>query len=109
MWRYFRNMTLPESLQEKISAWLSRGHLIRYEFGVFLPPSWIAVMLGQNLIPNGYDARVDRLPADALTQGAETMRSRIKASIERAPDHAAYIGQSGFASKTSPLVAGVGR
>jgi len=47
MWRYFTNMTLPDSLQEKIEAWQERGHIIRYEFGAFLPPSWVAVMMGQ--------------------------------------------------------------
>ena len=70
MWSHFRNLTLPESLQEKIGAWTTRGFIIKYEFGVFLPPSWIAVMLGQNLRPRGYDPRADAAPKEILVQNA---------------------------------------
>ena len=42
LWRHFREMSLPDSLQEKLDAWLTRAYIIKYEFGVFLPPSWIA-------------------------------------------------------------------
>ena len=108
MWRYFQNLTLPDSLQEKISAWQTRGHLIRYEFGVFLPPSWVAVMMGQNLFPTGYDPRADRMPTDDLKQKAETMRRHILQSVEASPDHAAYIKQFGAASDTGPIVAKAG-
>ncbi len=108
MWRYFRNMTLPDTLNEKITAWLTRGHLVKYEFGVFLPPSWIAVMLGQNLIPQGYDPRVDRLPIGDLWEQADAMRNRVRTSVNAAPDHAAFIKQSGAASRTVPHTAKAG-
>lgn len=108
IWRHFRNLTLPDSLQEKISAWLTRGHLTRYEFGVFLPPSWVAVMLGQNLMPQGYDPRADKAPEQDVRQHAEALRRRIQMSVAEAPDHAAYIKQFGAASQTEPLVAKAG-
>ncbi|HTN41903.1 MAG TPA: tryptophan halogenase, partial [Asticcacaulis sp.] len=85
-----------------------RGHLIRYEFGVFLPPSWVAVMMGQNLFPTGYDPRADRMPTDDLKQKAETMRRHILQSVDASPDHAAYIKQFGAASDTGPIVAKAG-
>lgn len=105
MWRYFRNMTLPDSLEEKIQAWLTRGHLIRYEFGVFLPPSWVAVMLGQNLIPRRYDPRVDRLSSDEVRRAGESLKQRVSSALTATPDHGAYIRKMGAASDTGPLVA----
>lgn len=108
MWRYFRNMALPDSLDEKIRAWLTRGHLIRYEFGVFLPPSWIAVMLGQNLVPRHYDPRVGRLPEQALRQAGRSLKQRVHDAAAATPDHGAYIRKMGAASDTGPLVAGRG-
>ena len=108
MWRYFRNMTLPDSLQEKISAWLTRGHLIRYEFGVFMPPSWVAVLLGQNLIPRGHDPRVDRLPASDLIEQAAALRNQVRAAVAAAPRHADYIQQFGAGSMSAPLTARAG-
>jgi tryptophan halogenase len=103
MWRHFQNMTLPDSLQEKINAWLSRGHIIKYEFGVFLPPSWIAVMLGQNLIPRGYDRRVDAAPDDAIAANAAAIRRDVQRAFAETPMHAAFISQIGAASQTAPV------
>jgi len=105
MWRYFRNMTLPDSLQEKIDAWLTRGHLVRYEFGVFLPPSWVAVLLGQNLIPRRHDLRADKAMRDKIAEGADALRGRIRYSVERASGQAEYIKQVRAASDTGPLMA----
>jgi tryptophan halogenase len=105
LWRYMRALTLPDTLTEKLGAWLTRGHIIRYEFGVFLPPSWIAVMLGQNLMPGGYDPRVGRLTQAALFEKADALRSQVRKAVNAAPDHAAYLRQCGAASMTPPHAA----
>ncbi len=105
LWRYVRNMQLPESLQEKIAAWLARGYIIKYEFGAFLPPSWIAVMLGQNLIPRGYDRRADAAPEDVLVKNAAGIREEVRIAVQNTPDHRAFIEQIGAASGSAPLVA----
>lgn len=99
MWRYFRDMTLPDSLQTKIDLWLSRGYMQRYEFGVFLPPSWVAVMLGQNLLPNSYDPRVDSFAFDELIKTAQNMRENIMAAVQATPSHMDYIKSYGSLSK----------
>ena len=105
MWRYFRSMELPESLQEKIDAWTTRGHIIKYEFGLFLPPSWIAVMLGQNLMPKGYDRRADTVSRDELVRNASAIRANVLAAVRQAPEHADYIRQAGCAAalQTAPV------
>ena len=90
MWLHFRNLALPESLQEKIDAWTTRGFIIKYEFGVFLPPSWIAVMLGQNLRPRGYDPRADAAPKEMLVKNAAAILQGVRTAAQNAPDHAAY-------------------
>jgi tryptophan halogenase len=105
LWSYFRNLTLPDSLQEKISAWMTRGLIIKYEFGVFLPPSWIAVMLGQNLIPRGYDRRADATPEKTLLESAAAYREAVRVAVRNAPDHGAFIRQIDAASNTAPVVA----
>ena len=62
-------------------------------------------MLGQNLIPRGYDRRADAAPKDILLKNAEAILQSVRAAVQRAPDHAAYIRQMGAASDTRPLVA----
>jgi tryptophan halogenase len=105
LWRYVRNMKLPDSLVEKMEAWLTRGYIIKYEFGAFLPPSWIAVMIGQNLIPRGYDRRVDATAEDALVKNAAAIRNEVRVAVENTPDHKAFIERIGGASGSAPLVA----
>jgi tryptophan halogenase len=105
MWRYFRSMELPDSLQEKITAWTTRGYIIKYEFGLFLPPSWIAVMLGQNLRPQGYDPRVDAVDESTLAANAAAIRRDVAAAVRNTPEHAAFIAQIGGASGTAALAA----
>ncbi len=105
MWRHFRNLKLPDSLQEKITAWLTRGFIVKYEFGVFLPPSWIAVLLGQNLVPRGFDRRVEAAPAEVLLQNAAAIQSDTIRAARSSPDHLAFIRHIGAASDTVPLMA----
>jgi len=57
-WQYCANMTLPHSLQEKIDIFKTTAQVVEYDSGLFLPPSWLAVYLGQGLIPVNIDSRL---------------------------------------------------
>lgn len=105
MWRYFRNMQLPDSLQEKLDAWMRRGYVLRYEFGVFLPPSWIAVMLGQNLVPTAYDPRADAISQNTLQAELNQVQSLTQQAVASTPEQSAFLARYGAASDTSPLMA----
>lgn len=91
MWRHFRALTLPDSLQEKIDAWMTRGYVLPYEFGVFLPPSWIAVMLGQNLMPHHHDRRAANLPGADLRRYLDDIQQRTQAAVSGTPAHADFL------------------
>lgn len=91
MWRYFRDMELPESLEEKIEAWKSRGYILRYEHGVFLPPSWVAVMAGQNLMPEKYDLRVDQMKLSNLKEKTDAIKKDSFTAVEKTPEHGAFL------------------
>ncbi|QEY18167.1 tryptophan 7-halogenase [Cellvibrio sp. KY-GH-1] len=57
-WRHCANMTLPNSLQEKIDIFKTTAHVVEYDTGLFMPPSWLAVYLGQGLFPGNLDSRL---------------------------------------------------
>lgn len=105
MWKHFAALKLPESLQDKIDAWERRGHIMRYEFGVFLPASWIAVMMGQNLMPQGYDRRVDSMTTSEIEKELAQFSHSIDQAVKAAPNHIDYIQRYGAASMTAPLSA----
>jgi tryptophan halogenase len=103
MWRYFSNMTLPDSLQEKMDVWMHRGYVQRYEFGAFLPPSWVAVMTGQNLHPHNYDPRVDNSNFEQVKQQSQAMRADIAGAVSHSKTHAEFLNFMGAASNTEYL------
>jgi tryptophan halogenase len=90
-WDYVRTMQVPDTLHEKMELFRRRGRVAKYREGVFLDASWIAVYIGQGVIPGGYDMRADLPPADVVARGIERLRSEIRAKAERMPDHRAYI------------------
>ncbi|WP_158972023.1 tryptophan halogenase family protein [Paraglaciecola sp. L3A3] len=93
MWAYFKNMTLPDSLQEKLDLWMHRAYIQRYEIGAFLPPSWVAVLLGQNLIPHNVDPRVQAFVGDHIRARANAMREDIKLGLHQAEEHRAFLNR----------------
>jgi tryptophan halogenase len=67
--------------------------VVTYKDGLFLEPSWLAVYLGQRVMPSGYDPRVDSI--DSAKVAAELMRVReqIQNAAVRMPRHEAFIAQ----------------
>lgn len=101
MWRHFSALTLPDSLQERMTAWLTRGYVLKYEFGVFLPPSWIAVMLGQNLIPAHHDPRISRYGLDDIKERLERIRRETERAVEATPTQIEFLRRHGAATNSS--------
>ncbi|MEC7468858.1 MAG: tryptophan halogenase, partial [Pseudomonadota bacterium] len=80
------------------------GYIQRYEFGVFLPPSWIAVLLGQNLMPTGFDPRANNTSDAEFIQTSERMRKAILNSVNNTPLHREFLTRYGAASNSKPLM-----
>jgi tryptophan halogenase len=92
-WNYVRTMSVPDSLSEKIELFRRRGRVVKYREGVFLEASWIAVYIGQGILPVSHDVRADAPPAEALFRGMEKLRAEIRETVERMPDHAGHIAR----------------
>jgi len=92
-WNYVRTMDVPDTLQEKIELFRRRGRVVKYREGVFLDASWIAVYLGQRIIPEGHDMRADGPPAEALLRAMETFRAEVRGVAETMPDHLGHISR----------------
>jgi tryptophan halogenase len=65
-------MEIPDSLKHKIELFRQNGRVFRYNEELFDIPSWVAVMLGQDIVPHGHDPLVDAMPErDVLRAMAE--------------------------------------
>ena len=92
-WDHVRTMTVPDSLAEKIELFRRAGRVSRYTHGLFHEPSWIAVYIGQGIIPQGWDQRADSPPAQSVEDTLQSLAAHIDVLAEAMPDHAAFIHQ----------------
>lgn len=90
-WNYVRHMPIPDSLAEKIALFRARGRVETHSRGLFLEPSWLAVLHGQRVLPDDYDPRARVTSANRLALALERMRAATAAAADAMPDHATYL------------------
>jgi len=95
LWRDMRAMEWPDSLRYKIDAFRRRGIVPEYTHGLFLPPSWLSVFIGQNIVPGAYDPRVDLMSEEELTANLERIRFSIAEAVGQTSQHSDFIKNSG--------------
>lgn len=92
-WDYVRTMKVPDSLIEKMELFRRRGRVVKYREGVFLDASWIAVYVGQGVVPEGYDPRAEGADAADLMRSMRALHGQIRAEVAAKPGHLDYITQ----------------
>jgi tryptophan halogenase len=92
-WNHVRTMDIPNSLAEKMDLFRRAGRVTQYSEGLFLEPSWIAVYLGQGIVPSGWDQRADRSALDGLDRAVANFGGQVAATAAAMPDHAAFLAQ----------------
>jgi tryptophan halogenase len=93
LWRYTKAMDIPGSLRERVEHFRSRGRVAQREFDLFLEPSWLAVMLGQNILPQRYDPLADMLPLEDVRRHLAQVGAVVRNVAETLPRHEDYIAQ----------------
>jgi tryptophan halogenase len=86
-WDYCRNMTIPDTLAHKIALFRQGGRVFRYEDELFSRSSWVAVFLGQNIVPDSCDPVIASLPADEVMASVESMRTAMQQTASQMPTH----------------------
>jgi len=90
-WDYCRTMAIPDSLAYRLELFRQRGVVPHYREGMFLDASWLAVYLGQNVIPRHYDPACDRLGEAELARQLARIRNEYAHAIGAMPAHAAFL------------------
>ncbi|WP_443751013.1 tryptophan halogenase family protein [Asticcacaulis solisilvae] len=91
LWQHARTMDVPDSLKEKLALFRTRAYIESYNSGLFSPPSWLAVLVGQGILPTGYDRTVDWMPMDRLAGMLDEHRRRIASEAGIMASHAAAL------------------
>ena len=91
LWDHVRHEPLPETLQHKIALFRARGTAPDYQYGLFARDSWLAVLIGQGIMPARHDRLADAIPLGAVEDRLRDFRDRIAAGVAMMPDHAAFV------------------
>ena len=92
-WNHVRTMDVPDTLQEKIDLFRETGRVARYVNGPFLEASWIAVLLGQGVMPKRWDPRADGFDPREIGNAMDGLRRAIAATAEQMPQHGDFIAR----------------
>jgi tryptophan 7-halogenase len=92
-WRHCASMEVPPTLTRKLNLFHRRGRLVRYQDELFSEDSWLAVMLGQNLMPERYDPLVDMVPQDNAVTVLRRMQGLVRQAAESLPTHEEFIAR----------------
>lgn len=90
-WEHVRSMELPDTLKHKLELFREHGRVFRYNNELFDIPSWVAVMLGQDVMPKAPDPLVEAMPDAELLRVAAELRTGYERTAHRLPLASDYV------------------
>ena len=101
-WRYCKHMDVPDTLAQKLALFAASGRVGRDVDDLFRDASWVQVMLGQGIVPAGYDPMADQISPAQLAEFLANVRRLIERAIRDLPSHENYIAQNCAAAALAP-------
>ena len=92
-WNYCRTMAVPDSLAHKQALFASSGRIGRDVDDLFREASWVQVMLGQGVTPQGHDPMADALSDAQLGEFLGNVRTLIERAVSGLPTHEDFIAR----------------
>ena len=92
-WNECREMSIPDSLAHKLELFKAGGKIFRDNNELFSEPSWVAVLIGQGLLPKAYHPFVNSMSDTELKNLMSRVKSAIAQLVKQQPTHSDYIDQ----------------
>ncbi|MGK0381054.1 MAG: tryptophan halogenase [Flavobacteriales bacterium] len=90
-WRHCRDMSIPETLANRIELFKQSGRFFHEGDELFGEYSWSQVMLGQGIMPRSYHPIVDLMSTNELKAFLDNIRAPIGQALNAMPLHHQYI------------------
>ena len=90
-WRQCREMPIPDTLSHKIDLFKGRGRTFRRQDDLFTTNSWLAVMLGQGIMPLGCDPLSEAMSSQTRKRLIEHVRESVRRAVQDMPKHVDFI------------------
>ena len=91
LWAACRNIEIPDSLRHKIEIWKASGQIPLGDLESYMEPSWVAILLGNNLVPSRHSVSADKHPLDQIRNGMKLRREEIVRSARAVTSHRDFI------------------
>jgi tryptophan halogenase len=98
-WVACREMDVPDTLKAKLALFQTHGRIVRENNELFSEVAWLQVLVGQNLLPQGYHPLVDSLDEADIREYLGGVHDLIGRCADAMPDHAAFIAAHCAASR----------
>ena len=95
-------MEIPDSLRHKMELFRRTGRLAQLGADIFQDPNWLAVLIGQNIMPERYDPIADTVPLAEVRQFMASARAGIRKAVQAMPTQDAYIAKHCRAADWAP-------
>lgn len=92
LWRRLRDTPPPPSLAHTLGLFRERGRLPFYEEETFGRDSWLAVLLGQGLLPAHVDPLIAVVPPAESERAMAAMRNQFTRHVPALPTQAQFLG-----------------
>jgi len=93
LWRYTRSMDIPGELAYKLEQFSRAGNIVSDGLELFQNPSWLAVFIGQDIIPERYAPLADLRPPQDFVRYLESLRRTMVQAASAMPTHEQFIGR----------------
>ena len=98
-WRHAQTLPVSDSLRGKMELFKATGRVHRDGSELFSESSWLAVLHGQGMEPEGWDPVVDRFDLDATVARLDGVARVIGQAVATMPTHAEFLRGEGRSSE----------
>ncbi len=92
-WNQVRSMDIPQSLANRIALFQGKGRLFREGNELFSATSWVAVCLGQHIVPREHEPAADALDENLVAKALEQMRQGYRETAQKMPSHGEFLAR----------------
>ncbi len=97
-WRDCATMPVPDSLAEKMALFRANGRIVRFNEELFAEVGWLQVMVGQGVMPEGYNPLANAPSDTELREFLSLMRQTVAKNVAGLTSHRVWLERHCWAS-----------
>jgi tryptophan 7-halogenase len=100
LWRYCREMSVPETLERKLALYRARGLIQQFDAESFFDPSWLCMYGNFGIDADSWDPLANLLPLEELAEVTRRVRADIARTARGATPHREFLERAGALAST---------